>query len=69
MEFPTGLSIAGSHTNEQQQGNPVQDNERRFEHLSDDHKLPKLCSDAEILELVETGQQFHTLDAKEELHV
>ena len=69
MEFPAGLSIAGSHTSEQQQGNLVQDNERRFEHLSDDQKLPKLCSDAEILEPVETGQQFFTLDTEEGLQM
>ena len=69
MEFLAGLSIAGSHTNEQQQGNLVQDNERRFEQLSDDQKLPKLCSDAEILELVETGQQFFTLGTEEGLQM
>ena len=64
MEFPAGLSIAGSHTNEQQQGNLVQEYERKFEQLSDDQKLPKLCSDAEILELVELGQYFFTLDTE-----
>ena len=41
MEIP-----GGPHTNEQQLGNLVQDYERRFEQLSDDQKLSKLCSDA-----------------------
>ena len=36
MEIPSGPSIAGPHTNEQQQGNLVQDYERRFEPLSID---------------------------------
>ena len=41
MEIP-----AGPHTNEQQQRKLVQDYERRFEQLSDDQKLSKLCPDA-----------------------
>ena len=59
MEIP-----AGSHTNEQQQGTLVQDYELRFEHLSDDQKLSKLCSDAG-LRIVERGQYFFTLDTEE----
>ena len=46
MEIPTDLSLAGLHTDEQQQGNMVQDYERRFEQLTDDQKLSELCSDA-----------------------
>ena len=64
MEIPTGPSGAGPHTNEQQQGNLVQDYERRFEQLSDDQKLSKLCSDAG-LKIVETGQHSFTLDTEE----
>ena len=59
MEIPVGL-----HTNEQQEGNLVQDYERRFEQLSDDQKLSKLCSDAG-LRFVERGQYFYTLDTEE----
>ena len=40
------VEILGPHNNEQQQGNLVQDYERRFEQLSDDQKLPKLYPDA-----------------------
>ena len=42
----------------------MQDYERRFEHLSDDQKLYKLCSDAG-LRIVERGQYFFTLDTEE----
>ena len=42
----------------------MQDCERRFEQLSDDQKLSKLCSDAG-LRIVERGQYFFTLDTKE----
>ena len=59
MEIPVGL-----HTNAQQHGNLVQDYERRFEQLSDDQKLSKLCSDAG-LRIVERGQYFLTLDTEE----
>ena len=55
MEIPTGPSVGGLHTNEQQQGNLVQDYERRFEQLCGDQKLCKLCSDAG-LKIVEIGQ-------------
>ena len=64
MEIPTGPSIADTHTNEQQQGNLMQDYERRFEHVSDDQKLSKFCSDAG-LKIVEIGQYFFTLDTEE----
>ena len=39
----------------------VQKYERKFEQLSEDQKLSKLCSGVG-LKLVETGQYFHTLD-------
>ena len=52
MEIPTDLSIAENSTNAQQRGNLVQEYERKFEQLSEDQKLSKLCSDAG-LKLVE----------------
>ena len=63
MEIPTDLSIAENSTNAQQRGNLVQEYERKFEQLSDDQKLSKLCSDAG-LKIVETGQYFHTPDTE-----
>ena len=59
MEIPADPSIAGTHTNEQQQGNLVQDCEREIEQVSDDQKLSKQCSDAG-LKLVELGHYFFT---------
>ena len=64
MEIPADLSIAGTHTNEQQQGNLVQEYERKIEQLSEDQKLSKPCSDAG-LKIVEIGQYFFTLDTEE----
>ena len=63
MAIRTDPSVAGPHTNEQQQGNLVQNYERRFEHMSDDQKLSKLCPDAG-LKPVERGQYFYTLDTE-----
>ena len=54
-EIPTRLSAEETQTNAQQRRNRVQEYERRFEQLSEDQKLPKLCSDSG-LKLVETGQ-------------
>ena len=54
MEIPTDLSIAENPTNAQQRRNLVQEHERKFEHLSKDQKLSKLCSDVG-LKLVERG--------------
>ena len=59
MEIP-----AGPHTNEQQRRHLVQDYERRFEQLSDDQELSKLCPDAGS-RIVEKGQYFFTLDTEE----
>ena len=42
----------------------MQEYERKFEQLSEDQKLSKLCSDAG-LKLVEKGQYFYTLDTEE----
>ena len=64
MEIPTELPIADPHTDVQPQGNLVQYYERRFEQLSDDQKLSKLCSDAG-LRIVEKGLYFFTLDTEE----
>ena len=57
MEIPTGLSITENSTNPQQWRNPVQEYERKFEQLSEDLKLSKLCSDAG-LKLVEKGHEI-----------
>ena len=51
-------------TNAQQRRNLVQEYERKFEQLSEDQKLSKLCSDA-CLKLVATGQYFFSLDTEE----
>ena len=64
MEILTDLSIAENSTNAQQRRNPVQEYERKFEHLSEDQKLSKLCSDAGS-KLVEQGQYFCTLETEE----
>ena len=64
MEIPSGPSVAGPHTKEQQQGNLVQDYERGFEQVSDDQELSKLCPDAG-LQIVEFGQYFLTHDTEE----
>ena len=64
MEIPAGPSIAETQTNAQQRRNLVQEYERKFEQMSEDQKLPKLCSDAG-LKLVEIGQYFYTLDTEE----
>ena len=41
MEIPTGIFNAETPTNAQQRWNLVQEYERKFEHLSGDHKLSK----------------------------
>ena len=45
MEIPTETAIV-DHTDGELQGNLLQNCERKFEQLSDDQKLSKLCSDA-----------------------
>ena len=64
VEIPTVLSKAENSANEQQWGNPGQEYERKFEQLSEDQKLCKLCSDAG-LKLVEREQCFKTLETEE----
>ena len=64
MEIPTDLSNAETPTNAQQRWNLVQEYDRKFEQLSEDQKLSKLCSDAG-LKLVERGQYFFTLATEE----
>ena len=64
MKIPTNLFFADNSANAQQRDNLVQEYERKFEQLSEDQKLSKLCSDAG-LKLVEQGQYYCTLDTEE----
>ena len=64
VEIPIGPSAEETQNNAQQRKNLVQEYERKFEQLSDDQKLSKLCSDAG-LKLVEKGQYSYTLDTGE----
>ena len=64
MEIPTNLSVAENSTNAQQWRNQVQEYQRKFEQLSEDQKLFKLCDDAG-LRLVAQGHHFYTLDTEE----
>ena len=57
VEIPTVFSKTENSTNEQQWGNLRQEYERKFERLSEDQKLSKLCSDAGLM-LVEPEQYF-----------
>ena len=66
MEIPTDLSIAENFTNKQQWRNLRQYYERRFEHLTEDWKLSKLCSDAG-LKLVERERYFCTLEIGQQM--
>ena len=68
MEIPTCPSAEETQTNAQQRRNLVQEYERNFEHLSEDQKLSKLCSDAG-LKLVEQGQYFFSLETEEGQHM
>ena len=60
-EIPTGPSNAETQANEQQRRNLLHENEQRFEQLSEDQKLSKLCSEAG-LRLVEIGQYIFALE-------
>ena len=62
VDIPTDFSIAEYSTNARR--NLVQEYERKFEQMSEDQKLSKLCSGAG-LKLVEQGQYFYTLDREE----
>ena len=68
MEIPAGPSAEETQINAQQLRNLVQEYELKFEQLSEDQKLSKLCSDAG-LKLVESGQYFNTLDTEEGLQM
>ena len=50
--------LAEVQANEELQGNLLQNYERRFENISQDQKLSKLCSEAS-LNLIEVGQFFY----------
>ena len=52
--------LAEAQANEERQGNLLQEPEERFEKLSEDQKLSRLCSEAG-LRLVEVRQFFYTL--------
>ena len=54
------LPLAELQANEERQENLLQEYEQRFEKLSEDQKLSRLCSEAG-LRLVEVGQSFHAL--------
>ena len=64
MEILARPSAEETQTNAQQRRNQVQEYERKFEKLSEDQKLSKLCSAAGV-KLVEQGQYFYTLDTEE----
>ena len=68
MEIPSNLFFADNSANAQQCSNLVQEYERKFEQLSEDQKLSKLCSVAG-LKLVEQGQHFFFLDSEEGQHM
>ena len=58
-------SVAEVPSNDERQGNLLQDYEQRFERLPEDQKLSKLYSKAG-LNLVEVGQFFHALRSPKE---
>ena len=60
--------VAEVPSNDERQGNLLQDYEQRFERLPEDQKLPKLCSEAG-LNLVEIGQFFFALPSPEEPNI
>ena len=60
QEFFTQPPLAEVQANEERQRNLLQENEQRFEKLSEDQKLSRLCSEAG-LRLVEIGQFFCAL--------
>ena len=55
QEILTQPPLAEFQANEERQGNLLQEYEQRFEKLSEDQKLSRLCSEAG-LRLVEVGQ-------------
>ena len=63
MEIPADFSIAENSTKAQQWRNLAQEYERKFDHLSEDQKLSKLCSDAG-LKLSDEEIYVHTLETQ-----
>ena len=57
QEIITQPLLEEVQANEERQGNLLQQHEQRFEKLSEDQKLSRLCSEAG-LRLVEVGQFF-----------
>ena len=64
-EVPKRIGAHGKPAAPEQWGNLRQEYERKFQQLSEDQKLSKLCSDAG-LKLVERGQYFYSLETEEE---
>ena len=64
LKFLPKLSVADISAYAPKRENLVQQYERKFEHLSEDQKLSKLCSDAG-LKLVEPREHFYTLETEE----
>ena len=60
QEILTQLPLAELQANEERQGNLLQEYEERFERLSEDQKLSRVCSEAG-LRLIEVGQFFLAL--------
>ena len=60
QDILTQLPFAEMQANRERQGNLLQEYEQRFEKLSEDQKLSRLCSEAG-LRLVEFGQFFYAL--------
>ena len=66
-KFPTDPPSADFRPDEQRRGNLLQENEQKFEQLSDNQKLSKLCSNA-ALKIVERRVKYiTTLDTAEGL--
>ena len=64
VEILTQPPLAETQANEERQGNLLREYEQRFEKLTEEQKLSKLCSKA-FLRLVEIGQ-FHALPSPRE---
>ena len=63
-EIPTEPPTADFRTDEQRRGRMLQEYEQKFEQLSDNQQLSKICSDTG-LKTVERGQYITTLDTAE----
>ena len=62
VEILTPPGLAEMQADEERQGNVLQEYEQRFEKMSEDQKLSRLCSEAG-LRLVEVGQFFCALSS------